>query len=122
MTIESVGNATADLIAEQARLFSKKEEIPTSPFLPSHNFTHDKKMFNTFAELRKYIKATAWAKMKCWKSSKSQSFFYKNGHAPEETIQYFQKTLKGKHMGTLTDVLTRNINRPSYHNKQAGQY
>jgi hypothetical protein len=118
MTLESVGNATADLIAEQARLFSEAERIPTSPFLPSHNFYKGSKGFNTFAELRKYVKETAWSNTKKWENSRSQAFFYKQGYVPEKTVNYFQRMLKGKHMGVLTDVLTRNITRPSYHDEK----
>ena len=75
-------------------------------------------MFNTFSELRKHIKTSDWNKLQSWKTSKTQSYFHDIGYSPDQTIEYFQKMLKGKHMGTLTDVLTANITRPSYHNNK----
>ena len=51
---------------------------------------------------------------KPWRESNSQSTFLHNSHEPEQTLKHFSKELKGKHTGTLIDVLTTTICRPSY--------
>jgi hypothetical protein len=118
----SVGNATADLKADHARLWGKLDTIPR---LPIHSYMCFRKYtvkgqppyspLPTFRDLRTYITTKMDEESdKPWRESNSQSTFLHNTHEPEQMLKYFVKELKGKHTGTLIDTLTTTITRPSY--------
>jgi hypothetical protein len=118
----SIGNATADLKADHARLWGKTSTIPRLPihsYLAFRNYAMEDQLpqppLITFKELRKYITTKMNEESeKPWKQSNSQSAFLHISQEPEQTIKYLKKELKGKHTGTLIDVLTNTITRPSY--------
>jgi ribonuclease HI len=113
----SVGNATADLVAEAARLFAPPKPLYShSPFFPSLIFRRaDNTPFNTCKDLRKHIYSHIIAKQyDPWLDSKSQAEYLQKGFEPVDTYEFLIKSLKGRHTGTLVDVLTGGITKPSY--------
>jgi hypothetical protein len=115
--IVSVGNATADLVAEAGRLFASPKALYThSPFLPPLVFHRaDGTPINTCKTLRKHIYTHVISKQyDPWTESNTQAEYLQKGFEPEKTYEYFLKTLKGRHTGTLVDVLTGGITKPSY--------
>ena len=115
--IASVGNATADLLADAARLVAiPKSLYAQSPFLPPLVFHRsDGTPINTCKGLRNYIYNQVIAKQyDPWKKSNTQAEYLRKGFEPEKTYDFFLKSLKGRHTGTLVDVLTGGITKPSY--------
>jgi hypothetical protein len=115
--IVSVGNATADLVAEAGRLFAPPKALYThSPFLPPLVFHKaDGTLINTCKALRKHIYTHVVSKhYDPWKESNTQAEYLQKGFKPEKTYEFFLKTLKGRHTGTLVDVLTGGITKPIY--------
>jgi ribonuclease HI len=116
--IVSVGNATADLVAEASRLFAPNKALYThSPFLPPLMFHQADGItpINTCKALRQHIHTHMISKQyEPWKESNTQADYLQKGFEPEKTYEYFLKHLKGRHTGTLVDVLTGGITKPSY--------
>jgi hypothetical protein len=118
----SVGNATADLMADHARLLgasTSMPKFPLSPLMMFRNYTikgqPPNEQITTYKALRTYITTTMKNKVKkSWETSKTQASFLHNSQGPEETIKYITKGLKGKHMVTFIDALTGTITKPSY--------
>ena len=67
--------------------------------------------FTNMTQVRSHIKRTDTEKlMKEWNhDDSSQSAFMKNGYEPMPTIEFFRKELRGRHMGTLCDVVAGTI-------------
>jgi large subunit ribosomal protein L40e len=115
--IISVGNATADLVAEAGRLFASPKALYTnSPFLPALAFHRaDGTLINTCKALRNHIYTHVITKQyDPWKDSNTQAEYLQKGFKPVKTYEYFLQNLKGRHTGTLLDVLTGGITKPSY--------
>ena len=88
---------------------------PTQTALTFHKVTEDKTSINTYKSLRQHIRRHITAKQyDPWQDSRAQGHYMKHGFEPTKTYEYFLKNLRGKHKGTLVDVLTRGITTPSY--------
>jgi hypothetical protein len=116
MEIKSVGNAAADLRADQARLFADHTPLPEHQPLPPMIFRqYNSDPIVTYKALRKYIGDKMKTNVKkTWGRSKTQAVFIKNSHEPERMIKLATKGSTCKHTGTLIDVLTGTITKPSY--------
>jgi hypothetical protein len=118
----SVGNATADLMADHARLLgasTSMPKFPLSPLMMFRNYTlkgqPPNEQITTYKALRTYITTTMKNTVKkSWETSKTQASFLHNSQGPERTIKCITKGLKGTYMGTFIDVLTCTITKPSY--------
>jgi hypothetical protein len=118
----SVGNATADLLADEARLFGAVCDIPIENYDYEYTFfgKHREGAPGNLKDLKKRVQKQfqeqSMAKAK-WQTS-TQGRFMREGYEPLKTIKYFKEELKGQHLGTLCEVVAGTLEKETYTDKQ----
>ena len=119
MTPDSVGNGVADFVAEQTRIFGAPvigvpQDLDIRLLLPPSFLTLEGSPIISFKEVRAHARNCFRARLAQWSSSRSQAQALADAYQPEKSLEVIKHSLKGAHLGTLTDCLTRNITRPDY--------
>jgi hypothetical protein len=118
----SVGNATADLMADQARLFGTVWDIPVENFDYAYTFfgKSSEGAPGNLKDLKKMLqkKYQDQSNRKAKWETSTQGRFMREGFEPEKTLKYFKKHLKGQHLGSLCEVVAGTLEKATYVHSQ----
>ena len=116
-----MGNATADLVAEQARILPDQHRTP--PPLPLERLqqgfvvTHDSahRSLDSIKEIQAVIsdRATSRDRATDWSKS-SQGSVMATSVDPLADAKFYNKETRDEHVGTIADILASTITKPSY--------
>jgi hypothetical protein len=107
----SVGNATADLMAKNARITQKpSKSLNTAQFAQKYNWQYRGQTLDSAEKLKEHIHTEYKRKLPKWNlNTSSQAHYINHGFKAYELIESLRKQLKYRHMGTLADVFTGSI-------------
>ena len=108
LNIKSVGNATADLFAKEARITQKPSgRLNTEAFAQHFNWQYKNQIIDNTEQLKTHIDNKHRKKRDKWDLHTSkQAKYLREGYKPHTILETLRKQLKRRHMGTLADVFT----------------